>query len=213
MKLLIMGPQGSGKGTQAEKISSLLNIPTVSTGDLFREEISSGSSLGKKIKAIIDEGKLAPDDITIKLLGNRLKNDDCKKGYILDGFPRTIEQAKLLDNFTEIDKVIYLSLDDNFVIERISGRRSCPKCHHVHNISFPGDPIHCALCGTKYIIRDDDKPEAIAKRLETFHQKTEPILNYYAKANKVVVIDASKSPNEVYNQIVKNLKISKGKDK
>ena len=213
MKLLIMGPQGSGKGTQAEKISSLYKIPTISTGDLFREEIASGSSLGKKIKAIIDKGGLAPDDITINVLRNRLNNDDCKKGYILDGFPRTIEQAKLLENFANIDKVIYLSLKDSFVIERISGRRSCPKCHHVHNINFPGDPVHCAMCGTNYIVRDDDKPEAIQKRLETFHQKTEPILDFYKQSGKVVVIDASANPDEVYNQILKNLNISKGKDK
>lgn len=206
MKLLIMGPQGSGKGTQAEKISSLYSIPTISTGDLFREEIANGSSLGKKIKSIIDKGGLVPDDITINILSNRLSSNDCKKGYILDGFPRTIEQAELLDKLTDIDKVIYLSLADNFVIERISGRRSCPKCHHVHNINFPGDSIHCAICGTKYIIRDDDKPDAIQKRLETFHQKTEPILDYYKKFGKVIEIDAKDTPEKVYNLIVNKLK-------
>ncbi len=205
MKILIMGAQGAGKGTQAETLSKIYNIPTISTGELFRNIVSSGSELGKQIKAIIDAGALVPDDITIVLLKERLANKDCKKGYILDGFPRTLTQAMLLDSITKIDKVVFLDIDFDTVVARIAGRRTCPKCGHIHNINFAGDKNKCSLCGTKYVVRSDDTEESIKKRLETFSKQTLPIVDYYKKQGKVLTVDANKTPATVLEQIVKGL--------
>ena len=207
MKLLLMGAQGSGKGTAAEKLSKILNIPTISTGDLFRASVASGSELGRQLKEILDAGQLVSNDLTLKILQERLSNPDCKNGYMLDGFPRTLEQAKLLEEFTTIDKVIYLDVDFDIVINRITGRRTCPKCNHIHNISYPGDPEICSVCGTKYIIRSDDTEEAIKKRLQTFVDKTMPIVEYYKQKNLVLSVDASTTPENTLNQLLKGLDV------
>lgn len=205
MKLLIMGAQGSGKGTQCEQLTKLYNIPAISTGDMFRNIIASGNELGKKVKSIIDAGNLVPDDITLEVLKDRLKKSDCKNGFILDGFPRTIEQAHLLEKITKIDKVIFLDVDYNIVIDRITSRRTCPKCGHIHNIHFAGSPDICSECGEKYIVRSDDTEEAIKKRLDTFNKKTLPIVDYYKKQGLVLSVDASVDPKHILDQIVKGL--------
>ena len=205
MKLLIMGPQGSGKGTVARELSKILNIPTISTGDLFRNIINSGSELGKKLKSIMDAGPLVPDDLTEDILKQRLAEKDCRKGYILDGFPRSISQMQLLKKITQVDKVLYLDVDYDTVIDRIGGRRTCPKCGYIHNIKFAGDPENCSQCGTKYVTRSDDTEEAIKKRLETFQQQTIPVVEYFRKKNLVIDIDASKDPEHTLKQILKGL--------
>lgn len=205
MKLLLMGAQGSGKGTAAETLKVKLNIPTISTGDLFRSVIASGSDLGKELKTIIDAGNLVPDELTLKILNERLSEEDCKNGYILDGFPRTIEQAHLLEDITTIDKVIFLDVDFSIVIERITGRRTCPKCGHIHNIKYAGDPDNCSVCGTKYVVRSDDTEEAIKKRLATFTEKTMPIVDYYKQKGLVVSVDAGKNPEYTMEQIMNAL--------
>lgn len=205
MKLLLMGAQGSGKGTAAEKLSVIYNIPTISIGDLFRAVVKSGSELGKQLKEIMDAGNLVSDELTLQILNARLAEDDCKGGYMLDGFPRTIEQAYLLEKITQIDKVIYLDVDFNNVIERLTGRRTCPKCNHIHNIKYSGDPENCSVCGTKYIIRSDDTAEAINKRLATFAEKTLPIVKYYKQKGLVLTVDANKNPEYTLQQILKGL--------
>lgn len=205
MNLLLMGAQGSGKGTAAETLKVELNIPTISTGDLFRSVIASGSDLGKELKTIIDAGNLVPDELTLKILKERLSQDDCKTGYILDGFPRTIEQAYMLDDIAKIDNVIYLDVDYEIVIERITGRRTCPKCGHIHNIKYSGDPNYCSVCGERYIIRSDDTEEAIKKRLATFEEKTLPIVDYYKKKGLVITVDSSKNPEYTMKQIMEAL--------
>lgn len=202
MNLLLMGAQGSGKGTAAETLKVKLNIPTISTGDLFRSVIASGNELGQELKTIIDAGNLVPDELTLKILKERLSQDDCANGYILDGFPRTIEQAKLLENIAKVDKVIFLDVDFSIVIERITGRRTCPKCSHIHNIKYPGDPDYCSVCGTKYVVRSDDTEEAIKKRLATFTEKTLPIVDYYKEKGLVVTVDAGKNPDYTMEQIM-----------
>lgn len=205
MRLLLMGAQGSGKGTAAEKLSVIYNIPTISIGDLFRAVVKSGSELGEQLKEIMDAGNLVSDELTLQILNARLAEDDCLGGYILDGFPRTIKQAHLLENITKVDKVVYLNVDFANVIDRLTGRRTCPKCNHIHNIKYPGDPENCSVCGTKYIIRSDDTAEAINKRLATFAEKTLPIIDYYKQKGLVLDIDANGSPEQTLNQILKGL--------
>lgn len=205
MKLLIMGAQGAGKGTAAEKLSIIYNIPTISTGDLFRAAVNSGSSLGKQLKEIMDAGSLVPDNLTLEILKERLAQKDCVNGYILDGFPRTIEQAHLLNGITNIDKVIYLDVDLGIVVDRLAGRRTCPKCSHIHNIKFAGDPDYCSECGTKYVVRSDDTEEAIKKRLDTFVKKTMPIVDYYRSLGKVLEVNANVDPEFTLKQITEGL--------
>lgn len=206
MKLLLMGAQGSGKGTAAEKLSKIYNIPTISVGDLFRKVISSGSDLGKQLKEIIDAGNLVSDELTTQILNARLSEDDCRNGYILDGFPRTMNQAILLENITDIDKVVFLDVNFDIVIERITGRRTCPKCNHIHNIKYLGDPEFCSICGTKYIVRSDDTEQAVKKRLQTFAEKTLPIIDYYKSQGLVLSVDASQNPEHTLKQILEGLR-------
>lgn len=172
---------------------------------MFRSVIASGNELGQQLKTIIDAGNLVPDELTLKILKERLAQDDCKNGYILDGFPRTIEQARLLENIAKVDKVIFLDVDFSIVIERITGRRTCPKCNHIHNIKYSGDPDYCSVCGTKYIVRSDDTEEAIKKRLATFTEKTLPIVDFYKQKGLVVTVDSGKTPEYTIEQIMEAL--------
>ena len=174
-------------------------------GDLFRKEIATGSAFGKEIQTLINAGNLVPDELTIKVLNSRLKEKDCKNGYILDGFPRTMNQTKLLEKIANIDKVIFLNVDFDIVFDRIGGRRNCPKCGHVHNIKFAGDPEKCSVCGSKYIIRADDTREAIEKRLAIFESQTLPIVDYYRQKKLVLDVDAGGSPENSLEQILKGL--------
>lgn len=199
MKCVFLGPPGAGKGTLALEISKLSDIVHISTGDLFRSAIKNGTELGKKIKAVIESGALVSDDLTVELLKERLKKDDWKKGFILDGFPRTIAQAEALSNLVELDYVINLDISDEEVIERLSGRRVCSKCGHSFHIKFMKPKLEsiCDSCGSSLITREDDKREAIEKRLKTYAEQTYPLIKYYKEKGLLVDIDARPSTAEI----------------
>ena len=177
-RIIIFGPQGSGKDTQSERLSRHLKIPPVITGDLFRKEISKRTKIGKIVSRRLKEGKLAPDEITISLVRKKLKEKKLKKGFILNGFPRNLKQAKALDKITAIDWVIELFISDKEGIRRLSGRRLCPVCGATFHLQYkpPKKPGLCDHCRKKLVIREDDKPEIIKKRLSIYHKETEPVL-------------------------------------
>jgi adenylate kinase len=211
MKIIIMGPQASGKGTQAEKLSEKFTIPHISTGDIFRANIREQTELGKKVVEYTDAGKLVPDDLVIEIINDRLSKEDCSQGFILDGFPRTIPQAEELDKKIEIDKVVVIEVPDEECIKRISGRyqSSKGKIYNVFSSPLPakidkddqGDVVAAYdEHGEQLTQRDDDKPDKVKKRLETYHDQTEPIKAHYSE--KVVEIDGTKSIDEVFQDIV-----------
>ncbi len=183
MNIILFGPPGAGKGTQAEIISKALNIPTISTGAIIRGAVKEGTPMGLSAKSYMDAGALVPDEVVIGIIKERLAKDDCKDGFILDGFPRTVPQAIALDNMgVKIDVVASLEVSDEAIVERMSGRRVCPACgatfHTIYNPSSTGDK--CDVCGVDLLIRDDDKPEVVLNRLETYHKETEPLKDYYS---------------------------------
>lgn len=202
MKLIIVGPQGSGKGTQAKKICEKLNIPHISTGDIFRENIKGETELGKLAKSFIDKGELVPDEVTNKIVADALKDKD---GFLLDGFPRNLDQAKFLDSITELDKVIEIQLPTDEVMKRLSGRRTCPVCGEIYHINFKPPKIEgkCDFDDGDLFQRDDDKPDAIMERLNIYDKQTLPIIDYYKE--KVVSIDGSPAIDEVWTEIEKHL--------
>ena len=188
----MLGAPGAGKGTQAKKISERLNIPTISTGAAIRSEIKKGSEIGLKVNDIIESGNLVSDDIVIELIKARLKEPDCANGFILDGFPRTISQAEGLEKLGyKIDKVLNIELADEIIIERLSGRRECSKCHATFHVSANPPKVEgiCDVCGAKLSIRPDDKKEVIINRLDVFHEVTEPLRDYYEGKGLLVSID------------------------
>lgn len=199
MKLIFLGPPGAGKGTLAVRAVEILKVPQISTGSIFRAAIAAESPLGLKVKAIIDAGKLVDDETTIALVKERLEKDDVQKGYILDGFPRTIPQAQALDSFAAIEKVINFDIPDDGVIERLSGRRVCRKCgFNFHTIfNKPAKEDECDHCGGEVYIRDDDKPEAVQKRLEVYREQTAPLINYYREKGLLLDIDARPMVDEI----------------
>ena len=199
MNCIFLGPPGAGKGTLAFEVSKLYKIPHISTGDLFRAAIKNQTELGKKVKAVIDSGALVSDDLTIALVKERLEKDDTKKGFILDGFPRTIAQADALENIVKIDSVINFDISDDEVIKRLSGRRVCSSCGQSFHIEFvkPKKEGICDSCSGELIIRPDDKIEAIQKRLETYRSQTAPLIDYYTKKNLIVNIDARPASEKV----------------
>jgi adenylate kinase len=208
MKLIFLGPPGAGKGTLAAKAVDILAVPHVSTGAIFRSAIAAQSALGLKVKAIIDEGKLVDDDTTIELVKERLAQADVQKGFILDGFPRTIPQAESLAQFSQIDKVINLDIPDSGVLERLGGRRVCRKCGYNFHIVFNKPEVEdvCDHCGGEVYIRDDDRPEAVQKRLEVYRAQTAPLINYYREKGLLVDIDA----RPMVDEIVKEFKLRLG---
>ena len=199
MKLIFLGPPGAGKGTLAVKAVDLLKISHISTGAIFRSAIAAQSPLGLKVKEIIDAGKLVDDQTTIELVKERLAMDDAKKGYILDGFPRTIAQAEALGGFSTVDKVVNFDIPDSKILERLGGRRVCRKCGHNFHIIFdkPTNEGICDHCGGEVYTREDDMPEAIQKRLEVYRAQTVPLIDYYRKKGLLLDIDASPSVDEV----------------
>jgi adenylate kinase len=209
MNLIFLGPPGAGKGTLAGKAKVLLGVPHISTGNIFREAIAAKSALGLKVKAILDSGSLVDDDTTISLVKERLAQADAAKGYILDGFPRTIPQAEALDKFSVVDKVINFEINDAGVLERLGGRRVCRKCGTNWHVKFnpTKDPKVCDKCGGEIYIRDDDKPEAITHRLEVYRAQTEPLIDFYRKQGKLLDIDASGQVDAVVESFKKALKI------
>ena len=185
MKIILLGAPGSGKGSIAKKISQDYQIPQISTGDLFRAIIKENSDFAKKIKEILASGALVPDEITIKLLQERIEKEDCKNGFILDGFPRSIPQAKALAKLTQIDAVLLIDLPFDIIIERLSSRRTCPNCNEIYSTDNYNSDI-CEKCGNKIIQRDDDKPEAIKNRLEVYEKTTAPLINFYSDRLRTV---------------------------
>ena len=192
MKLILLGAPGAGKGTQAEVLCDKLKVPAVSTGNIIREEIKNGTEIGLKAKSYVDAGGLVPDEIVVDMLKKRLAQDDCKNGYILDGFPRNVEQARVLDKMgVVIDRVIEIDVKDEDIIKRLSGRRVCSSCGSSYHILYkaPAQEDVCDRCSGKLIIRDDDKPETVKNRLQIYHDLTAPLEDYYHAAGKLFVVE------------------------
>jgi len=204
MNLIFLGPPGAGKGTQAKITSQKYGIPQISTGDIFRKALADRTEPGKKAKAIMEKGELVPDDLTIKLVKERLSKDDVKSGFILDGFPRTVAQAKALDKFKAIDAVINFEIDKKEIVRRLTGRRICSNCGAIYHVTDlpPKVPGICDICGGKLYQRDDDKPEAIEKRMEVYTRQTEPLIAFYLAAKKLRNIDSSINPETSEKQII-----------
>ena len=198
MKIILLGAPGSGKGTLAKKISRDFDLPQISTGDLFRACLKEGNELGLKIKSIMESGGLVPDELTVELVRERLNQEDCKKGYILDGFPRTVAQAEALETIAHIDTVILVELPFETIIERLSGRRTCVKCGEIYNTdTYAG--VECGKCGSQLIQRDDDKPETIKNRLEVYEKNTSPLINFYS--DRLFKVSSENSPEETYRPV------------
>ncbi len=204
MNIVLLGPPGAGKGTLAALLKTELNVPHISTGDIFRSNIKNGTELGKKVQGILASGGLVPDEVTIEMVRDRLKNDDTASGYILDGFPRTIAQAEALDTMDEIDAVINFVLDDEEVVKRLSGRRLAPSTGKIYHIvtNPPKKEGFDDETGEPLIQRDDDKPEAIRHRLEVYRQETAPLIGYYKEKGNIIDIDASPSPETVLSAVL-----------
>lgn len=192
MNLILLGAPGAGKGTQAEKICEKYNIPAVSTGNIIREALKNGTDMGLKAKSYIDAGKLVPDDVVIGIIKDRLQEDDCRNGFILDGFPRTIPQAEALDNMgIVIDRVVDIEVPDEKITARLSGRRVCLKCGATYHLEYkkPAKEGICNVCGDELVQRKDDKPETVLDRLNVYHEQTEPLKDYYEKTGKLIIVE------------------------
>ncbi|HIS70272.1 MAG TPA: adenylate kinase [Candidatus Gallacutalibacter stercoravium] len=192
MKIILLGAPGAGKGTQAEVICAHLSIPTISTGNIIREALKSGTEMGKKAKSYMDAGQLVPDDVVIGIIQDRLAQDDCKNGFILDGFPRTIPQAEALDNMgIVIDKVIDIEVPDEKIVLRMSGRRVCEKCGASYHMLYKKPAVEgvCDKCAGALVQRKDDHPDTVKNRLKVYHDETEPLKAYYEKQGKLVVVE------------------------
>lgn len=211
MKIIMLGAPGAGKGTQAEKIAEKYGLPHISTGDIFRMNLKEGTELGKKAKTFMDQGLLVPDELTVEILLDRVAKEDCKDGYVLDGFPRTIPQANVLASELEklgdkIDHAIDVSVPDENIIKRMGGRRSCKECgsiFHVEHIPPKKEGI-CDKCGGELMLRDDDKEETVRNRLNIYHEQTQPLIEYYKDILKTV--DGTKGMDEVFADITAILK-------
>ena len=212
MKIIMLGAPGAGKGTQAKKIAEKYHIPHISTGDIFRANIEDGTELGKKAKTYMDQGLLVPDELTVDLVIDRVGQDDCKDGYILDGFPRTIPQAECLDAALEkrgekVDFAINVEVPDENIVNRMSGRRACVGCGATYHIKYNPTKVDgvCDACGEKLVLRDDDKPETVQKRLGVYHDQTQPLIDYYTKSGVLKEVDGTVDMEDVFQAIVEIL--------
>lgn len=196
MKLILLGAAGSGKGTMAKKISADFGIPQISTGDLFREIAKEGGKLGEQVQSLMSKGALIPNEITFEVLKARLAKPDCKKGFILDGFPRSLSQAEMLEGVADIDAVVSIELPFEELEKRLVNRRLCPSCGEIDNTSYAGFTGNCRKCGTKLFQRDDDKPEAIKARLEVYKKDVTPLIDFYG--GKVFSVSSAGSPEQTY---------------
>ena len=210
MKIIMLGAPGAGKGTQAKQIAAKYEIPHISTGDIFRANIKEGTALGMEAKSYMDKGQLVPDELTVKILLDRVSKDDCKNGYVLDGFPRTIPQADVLDKAVselndKIDYAINVDVKDDNIIRRMSGRRACLNCgatYHIVNVPPKKEGI-CDTCGSELVIRDDDKEETVKARLLAYHEQTQPLIDYYNNKGILKEVDGTKDMNDVFADIVR----------
>ena len=209
MKIIMLGAPGAGKGTQAKKIAAKYGIPHISTGDIFRANIKNGTDLGKEAKKYMDQGMLVPDELTVKLLLDRVAKDDCKNGYVLDGFPRTIPQAEVLEEALtklgdRIDYAINVEVPDENIVKRMGGRRACVNCgatYHIEHVPPKKQGI-CDNCGSQLILRDDDKPETVKNRLSVYHKQTQPLIDFYNGKGVLRTVDGTVDMKDVFNAIV-----------
>ncbi|MBP3420662.1 MAG: adenylate kinase [Lachnospiraceae bacterium] len=212
MKIVMLGAPGAGKGTQAKMIAEKYGIPHVSTGDIFRANIKNGTELGKEAKQYMDQGKLVPDELTVKILLDRVAQDDCKNGYVLDGFPRTIPQANVLDEALtklgdKIDYAINVDVPDENIINRMGGRRACVACGATYHVVYnaPKTEGICDVCGKELIIRDDDQPETVKNRLNVYHEQTQPLIDFYEAKGVLKSVDGTVDMKDVFAAIVEIL--------
>ncbi len=209
MKIIMLGAPGAGKGTQAKMIADKYSLPHISTGDIFRANIKNGTELGMEAKKYMDQGLLVPDELTVKILLDRVENEDCKNGYVLDGFPRTIPQATVLENALnerneKIDYAIDVAVPDENIINRMSGRRACLACGATFHIAHvpPKTEGICDRCGGELILRDDDKPETVKNRLHVYHEQTQPLIEFYSERNVLKTVDGTIDMQDVFAAIV-----------
>ena len=208
MKIIMLGAPGAGKGTQAKMIAEKYGVPHVSTGDIFRANIKNGTELGKEAKQYLDQGLLVPDELTVRILLDRVAQDDCKNGYVLDGFPRTIPQAEVLDSELSklgdhIDYAIDVDVPDENIIKRMSGRRACLTCgatYHIEHVPPKTEGI-CDKCGSELVLRDDDKPETVKNRLNVYHEQTQPLIDFYTNKGVLKTVDGTLPMEEVFAAI------------
>ena len=205
MKLIFLGPPGAGKGTQAAGVSAHLGVPHISTGDMFRSAIKNQTPTGLEAKRYIDAGELVPDSVTIAMVRERLSMDDCANGYLLDGFPRTVDQAIALDSISAPDAVVDIDVPDERLLSRLTGRRICGKCQGTFHISKLADENTCPVCGGTVIQRNDDRPETIATRLKAYHESTEPLIGYYKGLGKLRSVNGDGPLEEVFKAILASL--------
>ena len=210
MKIVMLGAPGAGKGTQAKLLAEELSIPHISTGDIFRMNVKEGTDLGKEVKDYMDKGQLVPDSLTIRLVIDRLGKEDCAKGYILDGFPRTIPQAESLDEELnklgdKLDFAVNVEVPDENITKRMTGRRACTSCGATYHVEFhpPKKEGVCDSCQGELILRDDDKPETVEKRLAVYHEQTQPLISFYEKQGILVNVDGMRQVEEVFQEILK----------
>ncbi|KEH90189.1 adenylate kinase [Clostridium novyi] len=208
MRMILLGPPGAGKGTQAKLISEKYSIPHISTGDIFRKNISEKTPLGVKAKEYMDKGQLVPDELTIDLVNDRLTHEDCKKGFLLDGFPRTVKQAEALEKFlTEnnqsLDTALLINVPSSFILERMTGRRVCPSCGASYHIKFNPPKIEglCDVCKKEVIQRKDDTEETVKERIEVYDRQTQPLVDFYSSKDQLFVVDGTQSIDQVFETI------------
>lgn len=209
MKIIMLGAPGAGKGTQAKMIAEQYAIPHISTGDIFRANIKNGTDLGMEAKKYMDQGLLVPDELTVRILLDRVAKDDCRDGYVLDGFPRTIPQAQVLDKALEeiedkIDFAIDVDVPDENIIKRMGGRRSCSKCGAIYHLEYipPETEGICDGCQGELVLRDDDKPETVKNRLDVYHKQTQPLIDFYEKKGILKTVDGTQNMKDVFAAIV-----------
>lgn len=212
MNIIMLGAPGAGKGTQAKKIAAKYDIPHISTGDIFRANIKNGTELGNKAKTYMDQGLLVPDELVVDLVVDRVQRDDCKNGYVLDGFPRTIPQAEALDKALatlgdKVDYAIDVNVPDENIVNRMGGRRACVGCGATYHLVYAPTKTEgiCDVCGKELILRDDDKPETVQKRLNVYHEQTQPLIDYYTNAGILKTVDGTVDINDVFAAIVEIL--------
>lgn len=209
MKVVMLGAPGAGKGTQAKKIAAKYNIPHISTGDIFRANIKNGTELGKKAKTYMDQGLLVPDELVVDLVVDRVNQEDCQAGYVLDGFPRTIPQAEALDKALaeqnqKLDFAINVDVPDENIVHRMGGRRVCVGCGATYHLEYAPTKVEgiCDVCGGELILRDDDKPETVKKRLDVYHEQTQPLIDYYKNAGILKTVDGTVDIEKVFQAII-----------
>ena len=208
VKIVLLGPPGAGKGTQAKSISNRYSIPHISTGDIFRKNISEGTPLGIEAKSYMDKGQLVPDEVTINMVKDRLTWEDCKNGYLLDGFPRTVAQAEALQEFLasrneSLDTALSIEVPSEFILERMTGRRVCPSCGASYHVKFnpPAKAGVCDVCGSDIVQRKDDTEETVSERLDVYERQTQPLIDFYNDKNLLSTVDGTKAINEVFESI------------